>query len=238
MKKLLKSSKKAVSLLLLLLFLFAAGIILSKDKTEKILPVSSFSDQRPVLIIDAGHGGADGGAVAKNGIIESEINLAIAKKLECMAKLFGFETVMTRSSEQLDYPENADSIKAKKQWDQNTRAELISSFDQAIFLSIHQNTYPDPRPSGPQVLYGRQAGSDELGELIQAALCEYLCPDSRRLAAPVKDSIFLMKSSENTSVLVECGFISNEKELNLLLDESYQRSIALVLTGCIIRFLS
>ena len=219
-----------------LLFVLITGIIISGKAKPIATPAAEILPAEPVLIIDAGHGGADGGAVAPNGVAESEINLAVAQKLEAAAKLFGIKTVMTRSSELLPYPDEADSIRAKKIWDQNTRVQLINSFTDAILISIHQNTYPDPRPSGPHVLFGKVEGSAALAELAQGLLNENLAPDSRRLAAPASESIYLMKSSENPAILVECGFISNENELKSLLEESYQCRIAAILLSSYIQF--
>lgn len=222
-----------------LLFLLITGIILS-GSNEEILAVANISPagSGPVLIIDAGHGGTDGGAVAANGITESSINLAVSQKLEAAAKLFGIQTVMTRSSEALNYPEEAESIHEKKVWDQQSRAELINSIPNAVLISIHQNTYPDPRPSGPQVLYGRVSGAEILGELAQTALTENVAPENRRLAAPISENIYLMKSSNCPAILVECGFISNEKELNLLLDDSYQCKLAAILLSSYIQYMN
>ncbi len=213
-----------------------AGIILCVKDKPAAYSAADISDARPVLIIDAGHGGADGGAVAANGITESVINLEIAKKLEAAAKLFGIKTLMTRTGGDLPYPQEAQSIREKKIWDQNSRLELINSCNNALMISIHQNTYPDPRPSGPQVLYGGVSGSKELAELVQEAMNYNLDPDSRRLAAPASDNIYLMKSSEKPAILVECGFISNKNELDLLTDDSYQSRIAAILLASYIQF--
>lgn len=219
-----------------LLFAFITGIILSGRERTDAVSAAVIQPSKPVLIIDAGHGGADGGAVAVNGVAESGINLAIAQKLEAAAKLFGINTVMTRSSEQLPYPDEADTIRAKKLWDQNARVKLINSCSNAILISIHQNTYPDPRPSGPHVLFGKVEGSAALAQLVQEQLNKYHAPDSRRLEAPASESIYLIKSSKNPSILVECGFISNENELKTLMEESCQRHIAAILLSSYIQF--
>lgn len=219
-----------------LLFVLIAGIILGIKDKSAARPAAEIYDAGPVLIIDAGHGGADGGAVAENGREEAGINLAIAQKLEAAAKLFGIKTLMTRTAGDLPYPQEAQSIREKKVWDQNSRLELINSCVDGLLISIHQNTYPDPRPSGPQVLYGGVSGSKELAELVQEAMNHNLDPDSRRLAAPASDSIYLMKSSEKPAILVECGFISNKNELELLSCNSYQCRIAAILLACYIQF--
>lgn len=219
-----------ITLVEALLFCLVTGIILMIIFSDNAAQ-SAFSEEvpKPLLIIDAGHGGADGGAVAPDGTQESLINLAVALKLEAMANVFGLETLMTRTSEELPYPESAATIAEKKLWDQRRRIELINSTENAVMISIHQNYYPDSRPSGAQVLYGRVNGSQELGELSHELLNSSLCPDNRRVAAPVSENIFLMKNAKCCAVLVECGFMSNPDELKKLLDETYQNKLAAVL---------
>ena len=117
-------------------------------------PVTAGAEPARVLIIDAGHGGEDGGATTAEGVPESGINLAIACKLEALAGLFGVETVMTRESQDISYPESAATTAQRKQSDQKARIELINAQENAVLISIHQNYSPAARPSGCQVLYG------------------------------------------------------------------------------------
>lgn len=189
-----------------------------------------------ILIIDAGHGGLDGGASSANGMVESTINLAVAHKLEFLAQFFGVKTVMTRTTEELDYPDSAKTVREKKNWDQKTRAELISSISNAVLISIHQNTYPDPRPRGSQVLYGAARGSQELGELAHNLLIEMLNPENRRVAEPISDKIYLMRKAQCPAILVECGFMSNAQESALLVDNEYQTKLAMVLLASYLRY--
>lgn len=181
------------------------------------------------LVIDAGHGGADGGATTVQGVCESDINLAVSLRIEALAQLFGTKTVMTRSDAEIAYPPEADTISKKKVFDQKNRVELINSVENAVLVSIHQNKYPDARPSGPQVLYAATDGSRELGELMHANLTALLCPENRRVAAPISGDIFLMRSVNCPAVLVECGFLSNSAEAALLQTGSYQTKLALVI---------
>ena len=213
-----------------LLFCFITGIIIvmGQHNSECVDTMSVISD-RNCLIIDAGHGGADGGAVAADGSKESEINISVALKLKELCDLMGINNLMTRDSESLPYPESAASIADKKNWDQRRRLDIINSDPNAVLTSIHQNFYPDPRPSGVQVLYGKAGNSRELGEKCHEILNSVLTPDNRRLASAAPDNIFLMNRAECTAILVECGFISNPEELENLKTESYQMKIAAVL---------
>lgn len=189
-----------------------------------------------VLIIDAGHGGADGGAVAADGTEEAGINLDIALRIEALAALFGTETVMTRSTEQIDYPPQADTLSAMKVADQHTRLALINDTPNAVFLSIHQNFFSSSSPSGAQVFYGEQEGSEDLAVLIQSNLTDQLAPQNRRLAAKISDDVYLMKNADCCAVLVECGFLSNSGELEKLKSEEYRLQLATVIFGSYLQY--
>ena len=199
-------------------------------------PVTAGAEPARVLIIDAGHGGEDGGATTAEGVPESGINLAIACKLEALAGLFGVETVMTRESQDISYPESAATTAQRKQSDQKARIELINAQENAVLISIHQNYYPDERPSGCQVLYGKPEGSRELGELTHKNMTEALCPSSRRVAAPISEDIYLMRAAKCTSILVECGFLSNPNEAALLLTDDYQLKISALLLASYLQY--
>lgn len=181
------------------------------------------------LVIDAGHGGEDGGAVAANGTLESEINLDIALRLESLADFWGIPAVMTRSTHEIEYPESAETLSAKKKADQNARIDLIQSTPGAVLMSIHQNYYPSTAPWGIQVFYGGISGSEQLAEIAQGNLTEQLAPDNRRLASVIDESIYLMRKVQCPAILVECGFLSNMSELAKLETENYRMELAVVL---------
>lgn len=199
-------------------------------------PATAEAETTRVLIIDAGHGGEDGGAVTAGGVPESGINLSIAQKLEALAGLCGVESVMTRESQDINYPESAATTAQRKQSDQKARIELINSQSDAVLISIHQNFFPTAQPSGCQVLYGKPEGSRELGELTHRNLTEALCPTSRRVAAPISEDIYLMRSAKCTSILVECGFLSNPSEAALLQTEDYQLKISALLLASYLQY--
>ena len=178
------------------------------------------------VIIDPGHGGADGGAVSITGVYESKINLQISNRLDMIFGLYGTPAVMTRSAEEIDYPSEADTIRKKKVADQKARVELINSFENAVLISIHQNKFPASSPSGAQVFYNSVEGSREIGESIQNVLVSSLDQKSGRVASLIPDSIYLMNKAQCPGVLVECGFLSNPGEAGLLQTEEYQIKIA------------
>ena len=195
------------------------------------------STEPPVLVIDAGHGGADGGASAADGTLESDINLDIALRLEALARFWGAKTLMTRTGQNIAYPSDAGSIAEKKIADQHARLGLVNNTPGAVLLSIHQNKYPAPSPHGIQVFYGSVPGSDALAELTQANLTALLCPDNRRVAAPADKGVYLMKNANCTAVLVECGFLSNPGDLADLRDGGYRMKLAAVMLGSYLQYI-
>ena len=183
------------------------------------------------LIVDPGHGGLDGGAVAADGTRESALNLAIACRLQMIALLCGVPVTMTRDTEELSYPESETKKKKKKVWDQKRRVTLINAAEHAVLISIHQNKYPDARPNGTQVLFGRTEGSEALGKTVHENLISALCPENRRVAAPISETIYLMRHIDCPAILVECGFLSNEADCSRLKDAGYQTKLALILAA-------
>ncbi len=185
----------------------------------------------PVLIVDPGHGGMDGGACAPDGTKESEINLSIALRLRDLCGLLGVPVRMTREREDLDYPPEITSIAERKRWDTLRRCEEINAVENAFLVSIHQNFYPSNVPHGVQVLYSDQDSSRQWGERVQAELSSALCPDNRRAATPVDRSIYIMNHVRCPAILVECGFLSNPAETEKLKDAGYQLCLAAVLAN-------
>jgi N-acetylmuramoyl-L-alanine amidase len=203
-----------------------------------ILPESrvavSYNNGPYKFILDAGHGGADGGAVGPDGTYESTLNLNICQKLDAVLGLFGYSTVLTRNSEEIDYPDSADTIHKKKVYDQNSRIELINSVENGILISIHLNKYPSAQPHGAQALYSKATCSRELAECMQSLFIETLQDGNRRAAAQIPSDVYLMKKVSCPAVLVECGFMSNPDEFALLKTDSYRTKLAvLIAASCV-----
>lgn len=184
------------------------------------------------LVIDPGHGGLDGGAIAYNGVKESDLNLDIALKLQDLASFYGVETRMTRQDDSprtsaQEYSEHEDLV---------YRADFAGQTPNAVLISIHQNTFPTSQPSGAQVLYGPDAESRKLGELTHRNLIEALQPQNRRVAEPAPKSLYLTAHTNCPVILVECGFLSNLGDLQLLSDPNYQRSLSAVLLASYLQY--
>lgn len=183
---------------------------------------------KPSIVIDPGHGGEDGGAVSPDGVRESGINLAVSLRMDSLLGLFGWPCVLTRTEESIEYPPAAVTVKKRKQADLERRVQLVNSQSDPVFLiSIHQNKYPDEGPRGAQVLYRDDAESIRIAGFVQGRLRESLGSDHVRSSVPVSDSIYLMRKVRCPAILVECGFLSNPEEANLLRSEAYQTRLAL-----------
>lgn len=185
----------------------------------------------PVPILDAGHGGEDGGAVSVTGVAESGINLAITRKLELILAFYGTAPeVLRREDVSLHDPE-ADTLREKKASDLRNRAAAVEACPNGVLISIHQNSYPDSRYHGAQVFYGGGEGSALFAQQTQTLLRQTLDPENDREAKPIPDSVYLMSHITRPAILVECGFLSNPEEEQLLLRDDYQRKLAMVLAG-------
>ncbi|MBP8641011.1 MAG: N-acetylmuramoyl-L-alanine amidase [Oscillospiraceae bacterium] len=237
MIKTIKLSNVIFFFLMLLTVLVAFIFVLLTRNTDFSFLSASGKTRTPVLVIDAGHGGEDGGAVSLSGVYESKINLDVALKMAALSDLTGVEYRLTRDSEDITYPDSAKTISSRKRFDQKRRVEFINATPNAVLISIHQNFYPHKSPHGPQSFFAKVEGSDSLAKLIQNALNLSLCPENRRIAMPVAKDVFLFKNVSCPAVLVECGFISNPEESKLLDTESYRLKIAAALTCSYFQYL-
>lgn len=183
-----------------------------------------------IVVIDAGHGGEDGGAVSKDGIHESQLNLEIALRLDDLLHLLGQGTQMIRREDISVYTEGAGTIAEKKVSDLKNRVSIVNRIPNALLVSIHQNMFEDARYDGAQVFYAPTNGSQALAESLQALAAQVLDPDNHRAAKPA-DTVYLMKNISCTGVLVECGFLSNAAECAKLRTAEYQKQISIVLAG-------
>ncbi|MEQ2455138.1 N-acetylmuramoyl-L-alanine amidase [Flavonifractor hominis] len=224
---------------IVLLAIFVIGTICCLISTpQTIVPVfSSVRSRGNTLVIDAGHGGEDGGAVSHSGVPESSINLAISLKLDQLLGFYGEVPVLLRWDDRSLHDSSANTLHEKKVSDLHNRVELVNSIEQAVLLSIHQNTYPESKYHGAQVFYGKKEGSDSFASLTQTILCKTLDPSNTRQAKPIPESVYLMKHVTCTAILVECGFLSNPEEDLLLQTEDYQKKLASALAASWIQYL-
>lgn len=181
------------------------------------------------LVIDAGHGGIDGGAVSATGDKESDINLSIALKMSSLCELLGINYVLTRESDVPSSPEGYsehDNLIA--------RAEVANSIENAVLISIHQNKFPSDKVRGAEVMYANSAQSRALGLAAQSNLVSAVDPENRRVARPAPAELLLTASVRCPAILAECGFMSNTEESRLLSTDTYQMKIAVALVSAYI----
>lgn len=181
------------------------------------------------MVIDAGHGGEDGGAVSPSGVIESHINLAVAQRLKAMMDLCGATSVLLRESDISLHDSGCETLRQKKVSDLHNRVSAIEETPDAILISIHQNTFPNKKYHGAQVFFGRNGESLPLAQMAQEALRAGLDGENTRVPAQIPNSVYLMNHITCPAILVECGFLSNPEEEQLLQRPEYQTKIALSL---------
>ena len=192
---------------------------------EELKPVAGIPIANRVVVIDAGHGGFDAVASA-NGIEEKEINLSVAQKLREYIEAGGGVAVMTRV-EDVSTAEAGSNGKSAKKSDLSNRKQLSQTVNADVFVSIHMNKFPQTQYKGAQVFYGEKPSDGKrLGETIQASLKEILDESNQRVAKKTDGSIFILKDTSVPSVIVECGFLSNPEEAELLTKDEYRQKIA------------
>ena len=187
------------------------------------------------VIIDAGHGGVDGGATSCSGKLESAFNLEIGLRLNDLMHLLGIHTVMIRTTDISVYTQG-ETIAAKKVSDLMERARIVNETENALLLSIHQNTFSDSKYSGAQVFYGKKGEGQALAAQLQAAMVLSINPGSNRKSKPA-ESVYLMEHIEATGVLIECGFLSNAQEEAKLRSAEYQKQLCCVIAATVSNFL-
>ena len=191
--------------------------------------VSSQKELTAVVILDAGHGGPDGGATAADGTEESRINLELALRTDAVFGLLGRKTVLTRETDTDLSDSAADTIAAKKISDIRNRVALVNAEPEGYLVSIHQNIYTSPEVSGAQVFYRQDPDSQALAERMQEAFGSVPCLDHHRSARRVSEDVYLLGHIRQPGILIECGFLSNPTEAERLKTADYQKKLALVI---------
>ena len=203
------------------------ALVLTSEPLSAVLSKTQLEHKTHTIIIDAGHGGVDGGAISCTGALESQINLEIALRLEELLHFLGFETKMIRRTDVSVYTEG-ETIAAKKISDLKNRVKIVNETDGGILISIHQNQFSDSKYSGAQVFYGKKEIAKDLAIKLQTAFVSNLNIGSNR-KAKIASGVYLMDKITNPGVLIECGFLSNLKEEALLRDPQYQKKLCAVI---------
>ena len=218
--------------LIIACFLFLA---IGGSQAITVLSENAPISGRKCVVLDAGHGGEDGGAVSCTGISESKFNLEITLRLNDLMHLLGIDTVMTRDTDRSIYTQG-DTISARKVSDLKERVKLVNSTEDAILVSIHQNHFPDSRYSGAQVFYKADTESAELAARLQTSIVQTINLGSNRKSKKA-DGVYLLEKAETPAILVECGFLSHYQEEAKLRDPRYQKQVAAVIAATLSAYL-
>lgn len=191
------------------------------------------------VIIDAGHGGEDGGAVGNDGTCEKALNLDIAFVLQDMLRAEGINVIMTRTEDILLYDPNEDYQGRKKVLDLKSRLKISQDNPDSLFISIHMNAFPQKKYDGLQVYYPLEdASSKQLATIIQQTTKQYLQSNNMRRPKGAGSNIYLLDENPNRSILIECGFLSNDAECARLNTAEYRQQLSLVIYNSIMKYIS
>ncbi len=230
----MKYIQKFWPLYLLTGLLFVFGVRWG-SRAVTVLAENAPIERSHMIIIDAGHGGVDGGATSCSGVLESQINLEIALRLDDLMHLLGFETKMIRTTDISVYTEGT-TIGTKKVSDLKNRVKIVNETEGGILISIHQNTFSLGKYSGAQVFYSGPV-AQPMAKALQSAFTSTLNPGSNRTCRQAK-GVYLMQRIQRPGLLVECGFISNPEEDAKLRTEAYQQKICCVIGATLSQMLS
>ncbi len=217
-----------------------AAVLAASYSAKKLVPVTpttADTAENQVVILDAGHGGMDGGCSSANGDVEKNINLAILLDLRELLEMSGYTVVVTRDTDISIHDKDVEGIANQKSSDMDNRLEIFNSCEDAVCISIHQNQFTDPKYSGAQMFYSdTHTESGVLAQRIQDQFVAFLQPDNTREIKLCGKELFLCYYSENPTVMVECGFLSNPEEAANLVTEDYQQQVAFTIYAALVQY--
>ena len=231
------SLKKTISVLsfyTIIISIFLTAVYWGSAATSVIAQQIPLERQNTV-IIDAGHGGEDGGAISCTGKAESAYNLEIALRLRDLMHLMGIHTKMVRTTDQSVYTQGK-TIASRKISDLKNRVELVNNTENALLLSIHQNIFSESKYHGAQVFYDCGGKGMGLAKNLQEAFCDTVNIGSNRKCKR-GEKVYLLEHIENPGVLIECGFLSNPEEEAALRDQTYQQKLICVIAATVCNYL-
>ena len=241
------SMKKTKNILLFYLFFTSLFLIfsflliftvsyVSKAREASLRPSLLYST---VVVIDPGHGGEDSGAIGVNGALEKDVNLEMSKRLCSILSNRGITCILTRSTDTLLYDKSSDYQGQKKKLDMEERLRIVRSYRSAVFISIHQNSFPSEKYSGFAVYYSpNHQDSYLLAKGLEEGVRSALQNENDRVAKPSDGNIYLLDQLNSPAVLLECGFLSNREECAALCSEEYQAKLCLIFADCIEEYIN
>lgn len=227
--------RRHVAAVALLLGLLTAAALLLPTRTQTRAALARNGWQ--TIVLDAGHGGEDGGAVSADGVAESGLNLAITRQLREVLLFLGRDTLLTRSGEESICSPEAQTLREKKRSDLENRAALVAQQPDPLLISLHQNSLPgSPGVHGAQVFFNTVEPGSALAQSVQEALNRSVNRGNEKSARAIDSSIYLMKTVRCPAILVECGFLSHAEEAQLLQQPDYQRKLALSIAAGLLQY--
>lgn len=224
-------------LLIYIAIVFVAVFSLSEISRQSST-VSAIPSSNHIIILDPGHGGADGGASGSDGTVEKNLNLEIALKVQKLLQQSGCTVFLTRSDDRSLSTIEDEINKMRKVADLNNRRQMTEELAVDAFVSIHMNTFQDSQYFGSQVFYSSSpADSKYLADFIQEEI-RLIDPQNERVTKNGSGSIFILNDVSVPSVVVECGFLSNQMDLERLKSEDYQNKLAGAIYNGIVKFYS
>lgn len=229
----LKRFTPQLALLVIICLIAAFGYVRSG-----VVSTNTVAEVQKTVIIDAGHGGFDGGASASDGTVEKDINLQISQKLCALLRFNGYNVIMTRESDTGTEDDESAAIAKRKKSDLSNRLQIMNDNPDAIFVSIHLNKFTTSAANGAQVFYTKNYDEAyKLANAVQTNITTLIQPQNTRVVKQGTDSTYLLKNATVPAVIVECGFLSNKAELEKLKSDDYQSQMAFAICGGIINFL-
>lgn len=209
---------------------FGIGVVcyaVSRIDTAVYVSAVPKNTEERIIVLDAGHGGMDGGCSTADGVPEKGINLNITLSVRDMAQLFGYNAITTRDTDMSIHDSGVEGIRAQKISDMENRLEIFNNYPDSICVSIHQNTYTDPKFKGAQMFYSASNPENaRLAAVMQGLFKENLQPYNDRETKLCGTELYLCHYCNNTAIMAECGFLSNPEEAAMLTDEEYQMKTA------------
>ena len=213
------------TLIFLACFIVIATALSFRNASVPVIS-DSVAEGKRTIVIDSGHGGADGGCVGINGCVEKDINLAVATDLQKLLKLSGFNVVMTRTEDISIHNSDVEGLRNQKVSDMENRLKIVQSYPDALFISIHQNQYTEPQYFGAQMFYTTNNPSNfKLAQTMQRSFRK-LQPNNDREIKLIDNGLYLFKNTTQPALLIECGFLSNPEDAANLSDSEYQKKVA------------
>ncbi len=226
-----------ISLVVFSVLFVLSSLIFTNNDHLRYTSVNNQLNVSPVIVIDPGHGGEDGGAVSDSGIVEKNINLTISEYINDFCRLSGVDSVMTRNDDYMLVPQFAGSSN-KKRADLIARTEIAFQYEDAIFVSIHQNKFENGKYKGLQVFYSKNnPESALLANIIKTTNIKLLDSDNKRETKVGGREIYVLDNIESPAVLIECGFLSNFDDAAKLNTPTYQKKLAFVIYASLMKYI-